>query len=167
MGCKLSKSTIMKYIKNKFVAIFLVLILILSALVFSIFGNDYTITVMVIAVWACMFLFRTVFPKYFSRKYTLYVINFIALYVLYIVATNLYDQYMVYKVYQFDINHDLIFSPEEQTAEQQMYWLYVIGDGGRIVFRPIMALLVSLGSSILLFLIVKFFELKTWKQGQS
>lgn len=150
----------MKYIKNKFFSTFLVLILILSALVFWIFGNDYKITVMVVAVWASMLLLRSAFPKYFSGRYALCIINFLALFVLLNTATHLYDQYIEYKLYQFDINHDLIFSPEEQTAEQQKYWMWFIGDGGRNVFMPIIALLVSLGSSLLLFFVVRLFRLK-------
>ncbi len=107
-----------------------------------------------------MFLLRSTFPSYFSGKYALYLINFTSLFILLIAAALLFEQYLEYKVYQFDINHDLIFSPEEQTAEQQKYWMWYIGDGGRKVFAPIIALLVSLASTFILYIIVKLFRLK-------
>jgi len=144
----------MKHMKNKLVAIFLVLVLVLSALVFCIFGIDYKITATAVAVWAGVLLLRFFSPKYFGGKYTLYAIYFISLYVLFYVAGLLSEEYLEYKVYQFDINHDLIFSPEEQTAEWHKYWDPYIGDGARRVFRPVMTFFYSLGGTLLLVLLM-------------
>jgi hypothetical protein len=159
MGYKLSKSQMMKHIKNQFIATFLVLVLVLSAIVFCMFENDYKITAMVVSVWVSVLLLRSAFPRYFGGKYAPYVINFLMLAALLNVVGFLHQQYLEYKLYQFDINHDLIFSPEEQTPEQQKYEMLVIG-GPAYAFVPIVALftsLISLSSSFLLFFILKFF----------
>jgi hypothetical protein len=126
--------------------------------------EEHAIIVTTLMVWTSVLLLRSAFPKYFSKKYTLYVVNSFALLVLLNIGSFLNDVYLDYKLYQFDINHDLIFSPEEQTAEQQEYWMRVIGDGGRNVFRPILTLFVSLVSSILLAFLVDSLE---WRKRRA
>ena len=166
-----------KYTKNQLITIFLGLLLVLSALVIYIFWNDYgfiimfavmgghsllwnsyTALLMVVFVWTSMLLLRSVFPKYFSGRYVLCAINFLALYALLNVWILLYDQYLDYKLAQFDINHDSIFSPQEQTAEQQRYMDLVIWDTGRN-FMPFYSLFTSFESSFILFFILKYFDL--------
>ena len=142
--------------------IFLVLLLFLFALVFYVFRTDYIISTMVAVVWVSVLLLRSAFPRLFTKRYVLYVVNFLVLFALLNTGTLLYDKYLDYKLAQFDINHDSVFSLQEQTPEQQYYMTSSINDVGRN-FIPITGLLISLGSTILLFFVDKLLRLR----GQS
>jgi len=78
-----------------------------------------------------------------NKKKIFYVILFLVVYVGLIAQTAIYDHFLERKLATFDLNNDGIFSPEEQTPEQQKYSNMVIGDGGRNVFTPIIGIFIS------------------------
>lgn len=64
------------------------------------------------------------------------------------------DIYLSYKLEQFDLDGDGMFSGEEVTPEQELALKKVVSDTGR-VFAPITGLVLSLVVSIPLFLVLK------------
>jgi len=76
----------------------------------------------------------------------------LVVYVGLITQNAIYDHYLERKLATFDLNNDGIFSPEEQTPEQQKYFDMVIGDAGRNLM-PITGLFISLVATTLVFAI--------------
>ena len=79
--------------------------------------------------------------------------NFIALYILLMICPFTYNKYIKYKLNQFDLNKDGIFSTREQTVEQNRYMKLAVNDSSRnliIYYRSY----ISLTSSILLFFVL-------------
>lgn len=77
------------------------------------------------------------------KKKLLYIVIFLVVYISFVAGTILYDSYLENKLATFDSNGDSIFSPEEQTAEQQEYMNRVTNDLGRNLM-PIYVIFISL-----------------------
>lgn len=136
--------------------------LFISMIVMNIFlqGIEYYIT-MVLSAWFASIL---IWNKYFKNKYILlYVLNVFILYLMLVVSVFIYNQFIEYRLYQFDINGDSIFSKEEQTYEQMRYMEMWTNSLGRslIYFTGI---IYSLVSTFILFTLVRLYNLFTKKQ---
>jgi len=112
-------------------------------------------TLITYVVWGVIFLLRATWLKNFKREYVFYALNFFLLYILLIATAVAFDKQIEYQLSQFDTNHDGIFSPAEQTPEQQIYFDLSINDLGRSIV-PITGLIDSFISTFLLFLIFRF-----------
>lgn len=140
----------MEYTKNPILAIVLVLLFVGAALAISVFWNNHSIVILVAVVWVSTLILRNAFSECLGKRYSLYVINFLILYAVLNIGNLAYDYYINYKLAQFDINHDQVFSVLEQTAEQRKYEMLVINDVGRNLM-PVTSLFLSFGSSVLFF----------------
>lgn len=82
------------------------------------------------------------------------IFTFVTTYSLVMYGALITDIYLSYKLEQFDLNGDGLFSGEEVTPEQEMALTRVVSDTGR-VFAPITGLILSLGLSLPLLLTLK------------
>jgi len=129
----------------------LVSAIILAPLLFSHFWwlgiVDYLkIFIIIIGVW---FVSLKIKNKCLENDpvFFLYLINFAVLSAVIIISVYIYDKYLDFKLDQFDLNGDGVFSLEEQTPEQKRAMDLVIGDAGRslVVFTgPIFSFLITL-----------------------
>lgn len=113
---------------------------------------------MVAFVWvASSFLWWCFGKKQYGGR-GLYVLNFILLYALLVFSSYAYGWFLDYKLNQFDLDNDFIFSAAEQTPEQQRYMKLVINDAGRnLIF--VLGAFYSFFSTVVLFVFVKLYGL--------
>ena len=96
----------------------------------------------------------------------LYAYNAVIIYATLAVGMLIYDRYLEYRLNQFDLDGDLIFSPAEQTVEQKYFFDLVTNDAERRIIL-IAGLIYTAFSTIGLFLIVSFFHLFRKESGSS
>ena len=96
----------------------------------------------------------------------LYAYNAVIIYATLIIGIFIYDKYLEYRLNQFDLDGDLIFSPAEQTVEQKYFFDLVTNDGERRII-PIAGLIYTAISAIGMFLIVSFFNLFRKESGSA
>jgi len=62
---------------------------------------------------------------------SIFFVSFILFYIINIMATNIYSEYLEYVLNSFDLDGDTIFSKTEQTPEQIEAMDALINDAGR------------------------------------
>ena len=133
------------------------LLLPLLVLAYFSFAMAFSFALPTVIFWAIIFLLRATLLKN-RRKAWLYILNFFILLAILIVLVLAHDQYLNYKLEQLDLNGDGVFSQEEHTPEQQMYFEAMINDSGRI-YLPIFGSVFSLISTFSLALVLRAYEL--------
>lgn len=145
----------------KMTNLILIILLYLSALLMYIFyGESSTLifNLVVLIVWGISILIWITFYKNVKKNMLFYLLNFALLYILLNVGTFAYGEYLEYKLNQFDLDKDSIFSKEEQTTEQKKYMAMVVNDVSR-TFMFIIGGIISIISTFFLFLVIVVFNL--------
>lgn len=103
--------------------------------------------------------------KYFEKAshIKLTIVNFIFVYILFLLAIYCYEIYLEYKLDSFDLNSDGFFTGEENTPEKEKYMSLVVNDTGR-TFAPITGLIFSFAYSVIFLLVLKLY--RTSKQDK-
>ena len=70
------------------------------------------------------------------------IINFIFVYIFFVLGVYCYEIYLEYRLDSFDLNGDGFFTGEENTPEKEKYMSLVINDTGR-TFAPFTGLIFS------------------------
>lgn len=145
---------------QKIIKIILMILLYLSALgMYLFYGKNHVLIIclIILIVWGISNIIWSTFFKHIRKNIIFYFLNFVLLYILLNVGTFSYDKYLNYKLNQFDLNKDSVFSIEEQTLEQQKYMDMVTSDLGRN-FMFIIGGIISIISTFILFLFVVVFK---------
>ncbi len=91
----------------------------------------------------------------------LFVFQYVGACISFVLLMILWDMHLDNQLLAFDLDKDGVFSPEEQTAEQQAAMDDVTNDGGRIILFPLvflMYLFASISTAIAMIFARKFFS---------
>jgi hypothetical protein len=102
---------------------------------------------MVLFVSLCLLVSLAVYlgaNKYFGNvsPIKLTIINFVSVYIFFVLGVYCYEIYLEYRLDSFDLNGDGIFTGEENTPEKEKYMSLVINDTFR-TFAPFTGLVFS------------------------
>lgn len=117
-------------------------------------ANSGYLLIMVLT-WCLTLIMRHYLKRMQTTAYLLFS-NFIMFYALVVFCVYARGVYLEYRLDQFDLDGDSIFSIEEQTREQKEYMEMVVNDVGRnlIVFT---GAVYSLVSTIVFYFIVRIY----------
>jgi len=145
----LSKMELLK--QYDWVFIIMPIILIPVMVVVPQFNQLLNLVVIVSMSWAASFsIWRHIRTSTFVG-FQYYALNFIVLYILILYGVWFIDKYLEFKLNQFDLNGDSVFSPDEQTPEQIKAMQAYINDTG-VSFAPITGAIYSFIATLILFL---------------
>ncbi len=145
---------------QKLINLILMILLYLSTLGIFLFYEKNPILIiglLILIVWLISNFIWMTFFKTIQRNLFFYILNFALLYVLLNAGAFSYDKYLSYKLNQFDINKDSVFSKEEQTPEQNRYMDMLANDLDRNLMF-ITGGFISMISTFFLLLVVVFFN---------
>lgn len=89
-----------------------------------------------------------------TSKIKVAIVNFVAVYILFLLVIYCYDIYLEYRLGLFDLNGDGFFGGAENTPEKEKYMSLVVNDAGRAL-APFTGFLFSFLYSLLLLSILK------------
>lgn len=105
--------------------------LVVLARILLVSNAAYVFTFMVVYVWVASILLWICCGSNRQNMRMLYLMNFALLYILIVGSSYGYGLFLEYKLDQFDLDGDSLFSVAEQTPEQQRYMQLLVNDAGR------------------------------------
>jgi len=83
-----------------------------------------------------------------------FIVIFIVIYVVVFICFMLREKYYEWKVNTYDLDNNGIFTKDEQTEEQQIWFSRYINDGG-LALLPIYTFFSALFGSVLIIMVIK------------